>query len=449
MKYIISANLAFILSLFTIAQEPILADKVIAVVGDKIILKSELEVQYQQFLNSEQSPAEAKTVKCDILERMLEQKLLLEQAIFDSIQVSSDEVESEIDRRIRYFTSLIGSEEALEEYYGKTILEIKDGFRSDIQQQLLSNRMQAGITQGLKVTPSEVKAFFEKIPEDSLPYYNVELEIAQIIMFPKKSNIQKELAKEKISSIRKRIVDGEEFETLALLYSEDPGSASKGGELGFMKRGQLVSEFEAVAFDLEEGEVSSVVETVYGYHVIQLIERLGQKVNVRHILVKVPTTSFELKKAKKDLDSIAVLIRNDSISFEEAVSKFSDDEQTKYNGGNLLNNRTGNYKFESTEIDPTIYFAIENMQVGDVSDPISYITQDGKQGYRIVKLKSQTKPHRANLDQDYQKIQEMALLEKQKKIMDQWIKNKIKKYYISIEESESDCDNLAIWKQQK
>lgn len=438
-KYLFIILISF--PLFAQDNESKLLDKVIAVVGDKIILYSDVEIQYQQYLT--QGNTEEEEIKCKILEQLLLQKLLLEQALEDSIEVSEDEIEGEIDRRIRYFTSLIGSEDKLEEYYGKTLIEIKDEFREDIREQLLSNRMKSSITASVKITPTEVKKFFNDIPTDSLPYFNAEMEVGQIVIYPKVSKEQKQLAKEKILSIRERIENGEKFSTMAVIYSEDPGSASNGGDLGFVKRGELVSEFEAAAFSLKEKEISKVVETQYGYHIIQLIERRGEKVNVRHILIKPQITRFEIQEAEKKLDSVRNMLINREVSFAEAVNKFSDDEITKTSGGVLTNNQTGTTFFETEQMEPTVYFSVDKLSVGEYSKPLLFTTQEGKQAYRILYLKSETAPHQASLKTDYNKIQAAALAKKQEKAINEWIVEKKNKTYIFIDAEGTPCHSLS------
>ncbi len=444
MKYIINILFLCFYILLSFAEGPVLLDKVIAVVGDNAILKSDIEVQYQQYLAQGTDLDEA--FKCNILDEQLRQKMLLNQAILDSVVISDDEIESEMDRRLRYFISLIGSEKELEEYYNKSIVEIKDDFKEDIKDQLLSNRMQSKVTGGVNITPSEVRRFFNNIPKDSLPYFNAEFEVGQIAIAPKYNKLQKDLAKEKIEGIKKRILNGEDFATMAVIYSEDPGSASNGGELGFTGRGELVPEFEAVAFSIKPGDISDIVETQFGLHIIQLIERKASKVNVRHILIKPQITSFDVKAAQLKLDSVKELLDNQKITFEDAVSVYSDDEATKNSGGLLTNNQTGTTYFESDQLDPSIYFAIENLKEGEFSNPAPYYTQTGQQAYRILYLKSQTEPHRASLKEDYNKIKAAALDEKKAEAMDNWLNEKKLMTYIHIDPAEAECPLLDKWK---
>ncbi len=445
-----TSRLFFVLSIIGIhfvvdAQSDIkLIDKIVAVVGDNIILKSEVELQYQQYA-SQQAVEVSEEFKCDILDQMLRQKMMLHQAEIDSIQVNDEEIEAEMDRRLRYFISLIGSEKKLEEEYNKSIVEIKDDFREDIKKQLLANRMQASITSDVKITPAEVKKFYNNIAPDSLPYFNAEMEVGQIVIYPKTSQIQKTLAKEKIQNLRDRIIAGEDFSTMAVIYSEDPGSASNGGELGFTKRGELVSAFEAVAYSIKKEEVSEIIETQFGYHILQLIERRGETVNVRHILIKPQITSYDIKAAQALADSVSQLISSGQMSFPQAVAQFSEDEDTKNSSGMLTNNQTGTTYFEADQMDPSIYFMIDKMKPGEVSTPSVFTTQTGKQAYRLLYLKSETEPHQASLKEDYNKIQAAALNEKKTKAMEEWLREKSSATYIHIDPIEGECIKTSNW----
>ncbi|MDZ7741877.1 MAG: peptidylprolyl isomerase [Bacteroidota bacterium] len=267
----------------SMAQEEVV-DEIVAIVGKNIILKSEIEGQYMQYRMQEGIKGSENTVKCRILEDLLYQKLLLNQAQIDSIEATDSEVEMSMDQRLRYFISQFGSEEKLEEFYKKSIIEIKEEMRELVREQMMVDKVQQNITQDVSITPSEVRKFYRSLPEDSIPYVNAQLEVAQIVKLPPVSIEQKLMIKEKLKNIRQRISDGESFKALAVLYSEDPGSAKKGGELGFHGRGELYPEFEAVAFKLKKGEISEVIETKAGFHIVELLERRGDYFNVRHIL---------------------------------------------------------------------------------------------------------------------------------------------------------------------
>ena len=425
-------------------NDTFLVDKIVGVVGDKVVLFSDVELQYQQ-LKLEQDVPES--FKCEILNQLLSNKMYLEQALIDSIAVSDEEIESELDRRIRYFISMIGSQEKLEQYYEKSILEIKSEFRSDIRDQLLSQRMQGQILENLRITPADVKKFFASIPKDSLPYFNAEVEIGQIVVYPEISKTQRSLAITKAEGIRERIMNGEDFCTMALIYSEDPGSADNCGDLGWVGRGEFVTEFEAVAFRLEEGEVSELVETKYGYHLIQLLEKKGNRIHARHILVKPKVTSGDLDAAKKKLEDIRYLIEIDSLPFNTAVNKYSEDENSKHQGGMLSNPATGNSYFEIDQLDKTIDFGIEGRKAGDLSQPLLFIDDQGQQAYRVILLRSETKPHVANLEDDYYRIKAAALSQKEDEELQKWMANKIKDTYIKIDPAYNTCPSMKQWYQ--
>lgn len=419
-------------------------DQVIAVVGGKIILLSDIEEQYTQL--KAQGFESKGDVKCEILEELLFQKLLLNQAELDSIEVTSKEINQTMESRFKYFISQIGSEEKLEEYFGKSILEMKEDFRENIKEQLLTQKMQSKLTDDIKITPSEVRAFFKNIPADSLPYINTEFELQQIVLVPKISDEEKLLIREKLNEFRERVINGDKFSTLAVLYSEDPGSAKKGGELGFVSRTDLVPEFAAVAFNLKDGEVSRIVETEFGYHIIQLIEKKGELVNVRHILLSPKPSVEKMMEIEKRLDSISTQIRENKITFEDAADKFSDDEKSKYNGGLMSNPYTGNTRFEANQLDQYSYYAVKDLNTGEISKVLQTRDDRGKIVYKIYKLKTKTKPHKANLKDDYQRIQDIALENKKQKEIDEWSSKKINNTYIHIDPSFGNCSfRLKGW----
>ncbi|HBF88991.1 MAG TPA: peptidylprolyl isomerase [Bacteroidales bacterium] len=427
-----------------VAQENKVVDQIVAVVGGKVILLSEIENQHQQL--KAQGYESASDMKCEILEDLLYQKLLINQAELDSIEVTHKEVEDALDSRFRYFISQIGSVEKLEEYFNKTIVEMKEDFRQDIKDQLLSQKMQSKITEEVKITPSEVRNFFKDIPQDSIPFINTEIELAHIMINPKISDEEKELVKERLKGFRDRIMNGDKFTTIAVLYSEDPGSSKNGGELGLVSRKDLVPEFAAVAFNLQENEVSRIVETQYGYHVIQLIEKRGEMVNVRHILLTPKVSIAEKLRVKQKLDSIASAIRNNSITFEEAAEKYSEDNDTKFSGGNMFNPYNGTSKFETNQLDPSTYYAINSLKINEISNTIEAKDLGGKSVYKIVKLKSKSIPHKANLTDDYQRIQDLAMENKKQDIINKWTLKQRASTYIQIDKSYINCNfRLAGW----
>jgi len=439
-----------LLSLNSYAQdeegsEGIVLDQVIAVVGGNIILESDLEAQYAQYQLQEGLTGVDNEIKCAMLESMLFQKLLLNQAELDSVTVSDGQVEAEMDRRLRHYISMFGSQEKFEEFYQKSTLEFKDELWDQVKDMMMIEQVQQNITLDANITPSEVRAFYREIPEDSIPFINSEVEMAQIVKMPPVNQEEIERVKNKLQELRYRILNGESFATLAILYSEDPGSAKNGGELGLYGRGEMYPEFEAASFALKDDEVSEIVKTEAGFHIIQLIERRGEYINVRHILIRPKVSPMDLAKAKIELDSIAQLIDNKAYTFEEAVVEFSEDP-SKNNGGLVLNPMTGTSLFESDQLDPKVFFVVDKLEVKEVSAPVQFQTQEGKDAYRILYLRSRTEPHKANLKDDYDKIQEWALEQKKQDLISEWVQDKSENTYVRINDSYDECTFMNSWK---
>ena len=442
-KTFIISLLILTLPILTFSQDKVI-DQVVATVGKNIILESDIESQYYQFRMQGNISGGESNVKCEILESLLFQSLLLNKAEVDSIEITESEIEQTMDQRLRYFIAQFGSKEAFEDYYGKTVIEFKEEFRDEIKNQLLIESAQRSITENVNITPSEVRKFFKNIPTDSLPLINSEVIIGQIVKNPPISIEQKLIIKEKLRGLRERILHGESFSTLAILYSEDPESAKKGGELGLYGRGELYPEFEAIAFKLKKGEVSEIVETEAGFHIIQFVERKGEYVNVRHILLRHKVSPEDLSLAKQKLDTVAMLIKSDSLTFDEAVIKYSDDP-SKNNGGLLINPMTGTIRFEVTQLDPSVSFVIDKLKVGQISQPVLMETEDKREAFRILYLKKRTLPHRANLEDDYNTIMDWAQQDKQQKAFADWVKKKVKKTYVNIIDKYKDCKFDNEW----
>lgn len=443
-RYLYTILLGFV-GLAALAQ-PKSIERVVGVVGDNIVMQSEVEAQFYQMIAQGYEMGE--NAKCAVLEEFLYQKLLLHQAKLDSVEVSQDQIEEELDRRVRYFSAQIGGQDRLEEYYGKSILQIKEEFRELIEDQLMVQTMQQKVTGDVKVTPSEVFDYYNKIPKDSLPFINSEVEVGRIVKNSVISAEAKKTAKDKAIELRARAVDGTDFCILAI-HSDDPGSAAQCGDLGYFERGTMVPEFDAVAFRLKEkGEVSEVFESKFGYHFMKLTDRKGEKVRASHILIKPKTTRADLNAAKAFLDTVYELIQTDSITFVEAVDEFSDDEDTKGSEGLIVNPNTGTTKFEMddvSQIDPTIFLTIDKMKVGEISEPTLTANADGEETYSIIFLKSRTEPHVANLKDDYQRIQNAATLEKQAKTINNWMKEKLEDTYVKINPDFQNCDFEHEW----
>ena len=427
------------------AQEKgIVLDKIIAVVGDEIITKSELESNYAGLVAKGMKVSD--NSRCEVLEDILFSKLLLNQAKVDSVEVTDGQVEAEMDRRLRYIIGQIGSEEKMVEYYQKPLSKIKDEMRESMREQLLIQAMQGQITADVSITPDEVRKFYEEFPKDSLPLINAAVEVAQLVIEAKTSQKSIDEVREKLNEYRTRVNEGEKFSTLAVLYSEDEGSAVKGGEIGFVGKAEVEPEFSAASFRLKSGQVSPIIKTRYGYHIIQLIERRANKVNVRHILLKPKLDDRSLAKAKQEIDSIGNLITNDSLSFEEAARKLSDDEETKQSGGLIVNPYTASTMTEMDQLDPSLFFVIDKMEVGDVSEAVKISDPRKQAGYRIIKLKGRTEPHRASLDTDYQAIKGAALAEKEQKVLQEWMHSSAAGTYVHIDEEYTEgCTFMQEW----
>ena len=432
-------------------------DKVVAVVGKNIILQSDIENQYIQYRMQGMAEGTGKEVRGRILEDLLLQKLMLNQAEMDSITVTDEQVEAELNRRIQWFIARIGSQEKMEAQFGKSMSEIKDEVRQASKDNMLQEQVQAKIMENVVVTPKEVKEFYRDIPRDSLPMIDSDYELVQIVKRPPVSIDEKLMVKDRLYQIRKRILDGESsFATMAVLYSEDPGSSRQGGELGFAGKGVYATEFENVAFNLRDGEISDVVETEFGFHIIQLIERRGETINCRHILLTAKVPVEALEKAQNELDSVAQLVRNGDMTFEEACTKYSDDD-SKNNGGYLTNMGTGGNWLSMKDLQEleqsypeykNLAFVINRLEVGEISDPLPMTTNDNKDAFRLIMIKRKTEPHQANLKDDYNLIQNWAMSQKRQEALGKWVSEKAAKAYIRLDDTFKDYDFYYDWKFQ-
>ena len=447
MKHLLT--LLWILFLSTLrlwGQEAMVIDKVVATVGDEIILLSDVEEQYDY--DRERMGTISEIAKCGILERIMVQKLLVNQAKLDSVIVEDDQVEQQLNQRIDYILSLMNNDiSQFEEYYGKTVAQVRNEMREELRGQITAEQMQAKVIENTTITPSEVKAYFERIPKDSLPYFSSEVEIGEVVVKPKVSEPERQKALERLQSLRDRILAGEDFAVLATKFSDDPGSAKQGGDLGLQKRGTFVPEFEAAAYNLTEGEISDIVESPFGFHLIELLERKGNLIHTRHILIKPKINPEDLEMARQKLDSIRMIYLTDTISFEELVKEYSDEDVQSYNnGGRMINQASGNTFFETAELDADIFFAIDTLEVGDISRPIQFKSPTGEIAFRIVLLQSLTDPHQANLQQDYTKIKQAAIEERKVSYLNRWIDEKILSTFIQVDPAfEEKCINLQKW----
>lgn len=423
-------------------------DGIVGVFADKIILHSEVEFEYQQFLK-EFPDKRNDTVRCEILKQKLTEKLLSTKAELDSLPLSDERIDGELEQRIQYFARQFGGEKGLEDFYGKSIAEIKQNYREKIRSSLLMQEMQQKILKDIKVSPTDVKTFYNAIDKDSLPYYSSEVEIAQIIMEPKVSKEAKDIAFEKITELRNRLLSGDNFRTIAKIYSDDKGSAVQGGELGFFGRGMMVPEFEAAAFKTPQDSISKIVETKFGYHIIQPIKRRGEEVNARHVLIRPMIYKADIELARQKLDSIVNLIKTDSLSFADAAKKFSTDKRTGARGGFMANNMNGNTKIPIDELPKDIFLSIQGLKPGEMSEP-DLVTIQSANGepvkvWRVLFLKSESKPHIANLKDDYQKMQFAAEEDKKQKTLARWIDKNRKQFYVQVADEYKTCPNLVDW----
>jgi peptidyl-prolyl cis-trans isomerase SurA len=417
-------------------------DKVKAVIGSEIILTSEIESQYVQYLS--QNNEDSDKIKCDIIEDLLFQKLLINHAKIDSLFVSEDEIYTEIEKRLNYFQSQLGSLEKVEEYFGKSEVEIKLDLNKVIKEQFLAQKLQNSITSDVNVTPAEVREFFNAQDVSEIPEVPAKVELTQIIIKPVITETQKDNLRNKLISFRERVYDGEDFKMLATLYSDDPASASKGGELGYVNRGDLVPEFERAAFRLNEGEISEVVESQFGFHIVQLIKRRGDQINVRHILLKTKISSTSLFNTKNKIQEIDNEINSEIISFEQAISKYSDDE-SKNNSGLLLNPNTMSTMHTINDMSPALKYIVKNLKINETSVPSIIQMPDGTQAYRILKLTKKVDSHTANLIDDFSLIKDFSLNIKKQDALLAWVQKKINLTHIKINESMLDCEFKNKW----
>jgi len=416
-------------------------DKIVARVDNQIVLKSEVELGYLQAKQQNQT-LPAFTLKCKVFEQLLVSKMMLAKAEIDSITVEDVMVDDQLNRRMNYMIQAIGSKEKLEEYYKKSIEQFKAELKKEVRDQMLVQKVQEGISKNIKVTPNEVKRFFNDIPKDSLPFFSTEVEVGQIVLFAKVSRTKKLETKQKLEDLKKRIQAGEDFAFLAKAYSEDPGSAKEGGNLGFWGKGAMVPEYEAAALKLEPNGLSEIVESAFGYHLIQLLEKKGNEYNSRHILIKPESGEEDVMALFQKLDSIRGALIKDSLRFEDAAKKYSEDKETVTNGGFFLDPQTGITRIATENLDPGIFFTIDSLKPGMYTRTMPYKSEDGKKGARILFFKSRILPHEANLKQDYQKIQ-MATLEKKKsESIKTWFKKTKAEVFISRDKDYAECDIL-------
>ena len=438
-------HLLFLLIFFPVitsqlrGQSGVVVDEIIGRVDDYIVLRSELESTYLDILS--RGERISGNTKCAVLKDLITTKLLVAKAEIDSVLVDDSQVDQELNSRMALIINQIGSEEEIERYYNKTIAEFKRELFDDIKEQLVARKMRQEVLNEIEVSPEEVKEFYDGIPRDSLPYFSTQVKVSQIVKSPEVGREQKEKVRNELISIRDRILNGESFEILATLYSQDPGSAQNGGNLGFVGRGAFQPEFEAEVFRLKPGEISMPIETQFGYHIIQLIEKRGNLFNSRHILLQPDFSDEDVAKTIKFLDSLKDVALSDSVTFEELAREYSDDKFTSSFGG-YFTDAMGGENVLVEELDPVIFFTIDTMDVGDISVPFESRTDDGKLAYKLIYYKEKIPPHLGNLESDYQRFRTFSLNKKQNEELNEWFEDAKQEVFIKIDSEYDPCEIL-------
>lgn len=445
--YSVKRNLSFLvvllLSTALFAQpKKVVADKIAAIVGDRIILQSDIKNSVADMVRrGENLPPNA---ECMIMEQAVVSKVMMLQAEKDSLPVTDEDVEADLDNRIRSYINQFGTQEAVEEIAGKTIYQIKDDARESVKEQKLAGAMQRKIVENVRITPVEVKAWFDKIPKDSLPFYESEIEIGQIVLYPKASRDLEQYIVGEMNNYRRQIeLKLTTFEQIAKRVSEDPGSKDRGGQYQLNRTEKTWDPvFLSTAFRLKEGEISLPVKSKFGFHIIQMVQRNGDDAVVRHILRIPPVTAEEIDQAKRKLDTVRSKVIAGNLTFNEAATKYSDEESAKYTGA-YLTNRDGSTFVTIDQLDKEMVSVLSKLSPGDYSMPVAFENEQGKKGVRIIHLKSRSAPHRMNMQDDYSKIAQFALEEKKAKVMEKWIQNKLNTYYVNIDSATAEeCPQL-------
>lgn len=419
-------------------------DGVVATVGDYIILDSDIDKSYLEI--SSQGGSIKDITRCQMLGKLMEDKLYAHQAIQDSIKVTDAEVKGMLEERLSYMVGQIGSMEKVVNYYKKNSEEeFKSYFFDILKEQKLTAEMQKKIIEGVEITPEEVRNFFKKIPKDELPLFGAEMEVAQIVITPKISDAEKQKVIDKLNGFKKEVEEGSSFSTKAVLYSKDPGSASNGGYYKMNRKTPFVKEFKDVAFSLQEGEVSAPFETTYGFHIIYIEKIKGQEIELRHILLTPSVSEEAIVEAREKITLIRNKILDKKISFAEAARTESDQKETKANGGVLINPKTQDTRFELTKMDPSLYGQVSNLKDDAISQPVLDTDENGKKSFKLLTVTNRINEHIADYATDYLKIKELALKEKQINTIGKWFDEKIKETYIKILGEYRDCTYTNNW----
>lgn len=426
----------------------VVADKIIATIGDKIILKSDID---NAILDAErQGQSVPPNAGCLLLQQSLAMKALVIQAEKDSIPVSDEQIEAKLDNRIRGFIAQYGSREVLERVAGKSVFQLKEDSRQSLKDQLLIEGERDKIVGGVRMTPEEVQDYFNKIPKDSLPFYESHLEVGEIVMFPKPSRDVELYTMGQLKEYKKEVEDGsKKFEVLASLNSDDPGSKDNGGLIEINRNEKNWDPvFLAKAFSLKDGQISSVFKTQFGYHIIQMVSRNGDDATIRHILKIPQVSSIEVKATQDKLDSVRSQLVKGTITFGQAVSKYSEGDATKFSGGRIVNPATNESSLTIDQFGRDLALMLPDLKIGEYSQPVEFTDQQGKKGVRIVVILSRTDPHRENLKDDYDKVSDRALQEKKDAKLEKWFEEKIPGFYVTIDKDYMQCPELEKWADQ-
>jgi peptidyl-prolyl cis-trans isomerase SurA len=446
-KFVVAFATTLLLATGAFAQaKKMVADKILGIVGDRIILQSDVTNAIADAARQGQQVPEG--AACQILEQALVSKVMMLQAEKDSLEVTEDEVEADLDLRVREFIRMYGTQQALEEIAGKTIYQIKDDARESVKERKLAEAMQRKIMEGVKITPTEVRAFFDRIPKDSLPFYESEYEIGQIVLYPKASRDMELYVIDELNNYKRQIETRlATFDQLARRFSEDPGSKERGGQYQINRNEKTWDPaFLAGAFRLKDGQISPVIKSKFGYHIIQMIQRNGDEAIVAHILRVPPVTDVETDAASVRLDSVRAQLVAGTIAFPVAAGKYSEDEAAKYQGPFITGGRTGSSFVTIDELDKDIVTLLDKLNVGEYSQPQVFTDERGKKGVRLIYLRARTEPHRMNIKDDYDKIAAMALEEKKFGAMDKWLNARIPNYYIMVDDADAQsCPQLQKW----
>jgi peptidyl-prolyl cis-trans isomerase SurA len=437
-KIIASILLAGCVSAVSLAQDKIV-DQIVAIVGQNIIMKSDIESMYMQ--QQAQGIVSDGDMKCEILEDFLVEKLLLAEAQLDTtIEVTDSQLNQNLDQRMQYFVQHLGTEKAVEEYFQKPIVQIKADLEEVLRNQSMTSQMQGKIIDKVQVTPAEVRYYFRNLPQNEVPIIEPQVEYAQITLVPPIELEEENRIKARLREFKKRVEEGEStFATLAVLYSED-GSAANGGELGYTGRAQLDPAYASAAFNLKGDRVSNVVKSEFGYHIVQLVDRRGDQVNTRHIILKPKPAPEAMEQAQQRLDSLANFIRDEKMTFEEAALRYSFDKNSRNSGGKAINPETMSTRWKTEELDPDVSKVLDVLKINEISDPFKTIDDKQRTVYKVVRLISRTKQHRANLQEDYQMLSDHYQAKKQEEAMNKWISEQQAKTYIRIDNTYTNCN---------